>query len=46
VCGFKLTQSWRWHCEAWPDDAVSLSSWRRYWAIEISTERVVELSAY
>lgn len=29
--GYGITQSWRWHREAYPDDAVSLSTWRRRW---------------
>jgi hypothetical protein len=31
AAGFRQTRAWRWHCEAWPDAAVSRTSWRRYW---------------
>lgn len=27
-----IAQAWRWHCEAWPGDAVSLATFRRYFA--------------
>lgn len=29
--GYGMTQSWRWHREAYPADSVSLSTWRRHW---------------